>query len=487
MKRNISFTTTIYLITFSLLIMPGCKKAIEVDAPPTSINSANVYTNDPTAVSVLTGIYANMANIGADVRGASIPAISLYAGLSADELTLFSITGDQNLNLFYGNNLNSTSNSSVGNFWGYIYPLIFTANSAIEGLTESSSLTPAVKQQLLGEAKFFRAFAYFYLVNLYGDVPLILNGDYQHNQSAARTPKDSVYKQIIGDLTAAIPLLNSSYVKSDAMTPYPAGTEQKVRPNKWAAEGLLARVYLYTGDYQNAELQASAVINSGMYSLPALANVFKMNSSETIWSLQPVRTGTQSNTGDGAIFILPTTGPVASTYPVYLSNSLISVFEANDQRFTNWVNKVTVGANTYYYAYKYKAGVANNVTTTSEYFMMMRLGEQYLIRAEARAQQNNLTGAQSDLTALRSRAGLLPVTITTQAAMLTAIQHERQVELFTELGHRWLDLKRTNTIDAVMTTAAPAKGGTWSSFKALYPIPATEISVDGNLTQNNGY
>ena len=118
---------------------------------------------------------------------------------------------------------------------------------------------------------------------------------------------------------------------------------------------------------------------------------------------------------------------------------------------------------------------------------MFRLAEQYLIRAEARAQQNNISGAQADLNAIRTRAGLANVTATTQTGLVTAIYHERQIELFTEFGHRWFDLKRTGQLDAVMGIAAPQKGGTWASYKALIPIPASEISINPHLTQNPGY
>jgi hypothetical protein len=246
-------------------------------------------------------------------------------------------------------------------------------------------------------------------------------------------------------------------------------------------------VYLYTGNYAGAEAQAASVIgNSSLYSLPALNNVFLKNSAEAIWQLQPVRSGTQANTGDGAMFVLPVGGPNNGNNPVHLSASVVSSFEIGDQRRTNWVNSVSVGSATYYYAYKYKIGSVS--TATSEYVMVLRLAEQYLIRAEARAQSGNIAGALSDVNAIRTRAGLAPLPSSiTQSALLTAIQHERQIELFTEWGHRWFDLKRTNAIDAVMNVVAPQKGATWSPFKALHPIPQGDLNLNRNLIQNPGY
>ncbi len=85
--------------------------------------------------------------------------------------------------------------------------MIFNCNSAIEGLNASTLITTSVKEQLLGEAKFIRAFYYFYLVNMYGDVPLIINTDYKNNSLLGRSSTGTVYKQIIEDLISAKNLL----------------------------------------------------------------------------------------------------------------------------------------------------------------------------------------------------------------------------------------------------------------------------------------
>lgn len=459
----------------------GCKKFVEVPAPITSTNAANVYTSDLTAAAVLTGIYTNISFQDGNSY-ADITSLSSFAALSADELTLYEQTNTTYLP-FYINNI--TSLTSTGVFWTIFYPYIFIANSAIEGLNNSTGLTPAVKQQLLGEARFVRAFCYFYLVNLYGDIPLVVSSNYKKNSLLIRTPASLVYQQIITDLIDAKNLLSTNYLQSDALTPYPISSAQRVRPTKWAAAALLARAYLFIGDYPDAESMADSVImNGSLYSLGRLNTAFLENSSETIWSLQPTGTGAQSNTGDGALFVLPSTGP-GGMHTVYLSNSVVNSFELNDQRRTNWVDSVIAGGITYYYAYKYKIGAVD--ATTQEYIMVLRLAEQYLIRAEARAQQNKIGGAQADLDTIRARAGLSITEANEKTSLLTAILHERQVELFTEWGHRWIDLKRTNKINEIMTIVTPTKGGSWSSFKSLYPVPQSEINFDPNLKQNNGY
>jgi hypothetical protein len=134
--------------------------------------------------------------------------------------------------------------------------------------------------------------------------------------------------------------------------------------------------------------------------------------------------------------------------------------------------------------YKYKTAPGSTI----EYSMILRLAEQYLIRAEARVQQNKLSDAIADLNTIRSRAGLGSIDVnSTKDQILTAILHERQVELFTE-AQRWFDLKRFGLIDSVMTVVTPQKGGSkWDTNQQYYPIPLTDIQNDNNIVQNQGY
>jgi hypothetical protein len=102
--------------------------------------------------------------------------------------------------------------------------------------------------------------------------------------------------------------------------------------------------------------------------------------------------------------------------------------------------------------------------------------------------QNKLVDAAADLNAVRSRAGLPATTASDQGGLVSAVLTERQLELFTEFGHRWFDLRRTGNIDAVMGVVTPLKGGgSWNTNKQLLPLPAIEIALDPNLSQNQGY
>jgi len=464
-----------------------CKKLVETDPPTTSTTGASVFNSDENAAAVLTGIYARLSASSSFGSG-DITNFSILGALSSDELSLYSGVSNTSTTIaYYKNSLSSSTTAGGAGFelWNSIYrPYIFICNSAIEGLNNSNSLTPIVKQCLLGEAKFLRAFFYFYLINLYGDVALSTTTDYKINASLARSPKSEVYKQIIEDLKEAQDQLGDNYVEGNIIKT----TSARTRPNKWAATALLARVYLYTGDYTNAEQQASLLIdNKNVYALTSLDNVFLKDSKEAIWQLQPVISG--HNTEDALILVIPQNGP-STAYPFFISNMLLASFESNDQRRYNrhWIDSVNIGASpttTYFFPYKYKKATVN--TEVTEYLTVLRLGEQYLIRAEARAKQNNFLGAQEDLNTIRSRAGLSALTINSQSEMLKSIYHERQVELFTEWGHRWLDLKRTGLIDPVMQVVCPKKGGVWNTNWQLYPLFIGDIEKDPNLVQNMGY
>lgn len=486
-KHLIVIIKTFFLAT-SLICHVGCKKYIAVQAPYTSTNSLNVYTDDANATAAMTGMYSRMSASPAFFGSSSL---NLFAGLSADELTLYSGVTTQNYVAYYTNSLVANSVQNYGSeYWSGIYNYIYACNAAVEGLSDTSSnlMTPSVKRQVLGEAKFMRAFFYFYLVTLYGDVPLVTTTDYVTNNVMGRTPQTQVYKLMIDDLTDAEALLSSDFLDGKLQKYATGVTPERVRPTKWAAAALLARVNLFAGYAAAAESQATLVIdNAAMFGLASVDSVFLKNNNEAIWQLQPVLSS--QNTQDAISFILAPGGPTNNTSkPVYLSSQLINSFEAGDKRriIGKWVNSITLTGVTYYYPYKYK----NITATVTEYETILRLGELFLIRAEARDLLNNISGAKADLNMVRARAGLAGTLAADKTSLQAAILHERQVELFTEWATRWLDLKRTGSVDAVMSVVTPIKSNglvSWNSYQQLYPIYFNDILKDPNLKQNNGY
>ncbi|HEY0667085.1 MAG TPA: RagB/SusD family nutrient uptake outer membrane protein [Sphingobacteriaceae bacterium] len=455
-------------IIFLLLFSSSCKKLVEVDLPVNELTRAVVFSGDITANAAQLAIYSKMS------AGFSFYSLSVYPGLSADELLDYE--GSQTRVQLYTNNL-IAGNAAVDEIWSQAYEYIYASNAVLEGIENNNNISAEVKKQLKGEAKFSRAFNYFYLVNLFGDVPLLLSTNYTANASASRSSTELVYQQIIEDLKSAQADLNMDYVAAD-------GTSvvlDRLRPTKPAATALLSRVYLFTKDYENAESMASSVINDSRFALDtstSLDNVFLKNNSEAIWQVTPG--SLLGNTLEGLMFILA--GPPSQ---VALDSSLCNSFESGDRRRANWIGAYSDGATTWYFPNKYK--IQYDPSNPRENVDVLRLAEQYLIRAEARVFVNNLAGAREDLNAIRNRAGLSDITSSERDELLTFLLEERRAELFTEWGHRWLDLKRTGKIDEVMNIAAAQKGSSWQSYQQLYPIPQSNRARNPNLSQNAGF
>ena len=470
-NHTITLRTRRLLVILAVTLITGlttsCKKFVEIPPPDTGLVNATVFSSDATATSAILGIYSNMMQN----HGLASINTSLYGGLSADELLDYSDDAAQRE--FYLNAINSSNVNNTG-LWNNAYQYIYAANAILEGLSSPNSISLDTRLQLLAEAKFVRAFCYFYLTNLYGGVPLITSTDYTSNAKAGRMDRSAIYGQIVKDLKDASSTLIQDY--KDANN---SPAMERVRPNRYAAWALLARVYLYLGDWPDAEKASDSVINqTGTYMLNTDPNtVFLKNSSETIWQLQPVNPS--FDTFEGNVFIL--SDVPSGAYGTALSPVLINAFEPNDLRRTDWIDSVTASGQTFYFAFKYKLAAAD--PAVPEYSMVLRLAEQFLIRAESRNEQGNLPGAADDLNLIRNRAGLPNSNAADISSMRIAITHERQTELFTEWGHRWLDLKRTGSIGEILSPIKP----NWTSTDSLYPIPITEIKNDPNISQNPGY
>ncbi|MCK0130835.1 RagB/SusD family nutrient uptake outer membrane protein [Flavobacteriaceae bacterium F08102] len=466
---------TIALIAVVSILSVGCEEFIEIDTPRDQIATDKLFSTDLTATAAMNGIYSEIERYSSTFNG----ELEQYLGMASDEVETYDFF--QDIKDLQANNI-LAENSWITGLWNDPYRTISSANLIIENVKDNPKLSSEVRDQLHGEALFFRAFAHFHLVNIYGPVPYANTSNVHVLNEMPREPVETVYTKIIADLIEAKSLMLEDYSH--------AGNE-RVRANKSAAEAMLAKAYLYTEQWDKAEIEATAVITNPMYEIePNLNDVFLANSKETILKLN---NEDEQQTAYGQIFVMSTEGfagsqppgrlPFAGSYP--LTEGLLNAFETGDLRLKDWVGIKTYNSVDYYFPYKYKKTTwsTTSMTGPNEEFTLFRLAEQYLIRAEARAQQDNIPGAQADLNKIRNRAGLLNTTANDKASLLDAIAHERRIELMLEGGNRWYDLKRTGKIDAVM---GPLKTD-WESTDAFFPIPPQEIIVNDNLTQNEGY
>lgn len=450
----------IFIVSVSFLFMTSCDEYLEVPLPVDQLATESVFKSKPAIEATVLGIY----NAISGLTHAWDFGYLLYL---SDEIYYPAVAGTRDLLAIA--NIDAT-NSQVTS-WSHYYTVINRANIIIENLPDvpSNVLTTVQNNTFMGEAKYLRAYSYWFMANFWGDVPLVLTTGLGENLKLPRAPVSEVYDQIIKDLEDAVNLLPSAV----------SATSSRIH-NKYQAEALLARVYLYRGLWSKAEAAANNVIsNSGYYQLlPNLADVFKRNSREAIFSLRE-----SSNTSlfldkslMGAVLISDAN---CAMYP-----SIVSKFETGDARFSGWTRLVSGRRQ----PFKYIHALTASATSNPQDFIVQRFAELYLVRAEARAQQNNLGGANgaiADINIVRTRAALGNTAATTQAEVLAAVEDERIRELFGE-SHRWFDLKRTNKADQLLG-ALPHKATNYKPHMKFMPIASREIDSNPSLVQTSGY
>jgi hypothetical protein len=383
----------------------------------------------------------------------------------------------------------TASNPAFGGLWTFDYEGISRANLAISYLKDPAVITkigmaPALRDRLLGEALFLRAFYYFDLVNNFGDVPLLLTPlkSFQEAYSVARREtKDKVWLQISTDLAEAKLLLPGTKY-SDATEPW--------RVSKGAVIAMQAKVALYNKQWQQVvtlvgELETTYSLNSNYFDSFSVTREFVEN--EVIFAYDH-QTGKNPRKGNGISAPLDW-GFIAPT------DAFLAEFEPNDPRLAYTVNipdkavyKLLGATNT---SYKGNDDAPGNK-------IYIRFADVLLWKAEAYNELGQYPQAIAIINQIRARArngltvaGTLPPAgtlpdrpaSTVKATIMTWLMHERHVELGFE-SQRFNDLKRWGLAKSVLS----ALGKNFQDHNYLYPIPQSEIDKSGgSITQNPGY
>lgn len=457
-------------------ILAGCQKFLDNAPLPTDKVLANgLFNTDVMAGTAVTGVFLSTSN-GGSYGASGGSSLGYTMAFWADEMKSAIEAGV--MEKFYKNTIQPADSQ----FWKEMYQKIYMVNTAIEGINSSKG-TLVYKDQWLGECYFLRGLFYCQLVNIYGSVPLALTTKWETNNRLPRSSEAEVHQQIIADLSLAKSMLSENYKNGNGQD-----ASARFRPNKAAASTMLAKMYLYTREWNKARSEATTVIENNAYSLVGIDDVFLLNSKETIWSLAN-NTPKQSipyqlyNKGVPATLTATQTPKTFNMFGA-ISDQLLAAFEPGDSRLASWTFKVskaataTAPALTYYIPNKYKSSA-----NTTENQIVLRLAEVYLIRAEAKYMLSD-PSAVDDLNAVHKRAGLGEINPTD---FIAAVTKERQAELFTENGQRFFDLKRLGIINDVMKAVAPTKVSTWEPFMAYWPIPSDESIQNPNITPNPGY
>ncbi|TPG65939.1 RagB/SusD family nutrient uptake outer membrane protein [Hymenobacter nivis] len=482
----------------ALGLLGGCTKDFLDIQPTSTVTTENFYKTSTDALQATTAAYSQLQQNG--MFNYSLWAIGdvmsdnsfLGGGGAADgiefqQLDNFSIP---------------TTNPLTTNHWQRGYLGIGQANQVLARVP-AIEMDAALKNRCLGEAEFLRALYYFYLVRAFGDIPLVLTpaASAAEAASATRTPVAQVYAQIIKDLTDAITKLPASYSGDDIG-----------RATKWAAQGLLAKVYLTQGDMGNAATQARAVIaGSGKSLWPNFASNFQVeneNGQESLFEVQ-FKSGLTSYTTDGpgscmnefwgarffgSPYVVASGGygfnvpekDLVSRYAAGDTRRAATLFAPGDAYPDGQIQPATLVGNPNGYSIRKQYVGRTNVNNWDSplNFPVLRFSEMYLILAEAAPQSAD--GIEA-INKVRRRAFGLPINTPAAAVDLTSVSQtaviqERRLEFAFE-DDRWYDLKRTKTL----VSALKAQGKAVQEFNYLLPIPQAEINVNPNLTQNPGY
>jgi hypothetical protein len=475
----------IRLLFVSILALPfySCEKFLDIKPPNNSIaqDTASVYFKGASDVeSYLSGVYKDFKNeyfeLDYFVNG-DAQSDDAYAG--ADNPANFQIDGYTI----------DALNSNVGRDWAYLYSTIGKTNIVINNVEVVTELTENRRKVIKGEASFIRAFMYFQLVQLWGDVPLQLRDIKTFDITILpdlfppRAPKSAIYTQIIADLDTAL-----AYVSVTA--------PDKGYVTRGAVNSLLAKVYATQEphDWNKVLGYCNDVIAGGYSLLPVYDQLWDnahKNSSESIFEINYAGTASDANWGASMFmgmewkkFNIPSNDLVAAfdaeQDSVRKASSIVFLDVTGKWSDANWPQ-------TYYpFTNKYR----NYISPSSQNYIFIRLADILLLKAEALNENGDVAGAATLVNQIRTRAKLANTTATSQDAMRLAIEKERRLELAFE-GIRWFDLKRTGRAIQVINGVTEF-GGIGMSYhltqnRLLWPIPQSELDKSTNLAQNPGY
>lgn len=374
-------------------------------------------------------------------------------------------------------------------FWVVNYNGISQCNTVIEGVPKIE-MDETLKNRIIGEAHFLRAYYYSMLTQVFGDVPLFTRIPPPDELKVPQTPKSDIYVQMVADCDQAAAWLPLDYPES-----------QQGRATQGSAYALAAKTFLYEKNWAKVLEYVQKVKSLNQYALVAdYQDNFKeetQNNSESVWEIQHANL----ELGVGNFLNQWWRSKKIDGYGfAEVSEEFFQTFEADDPR-----RGFTVAQNNEdYFGYVYKRSYSSTgygvrkylqrdsaVTQVSDgsiNYTAIRYAEVLLWEAEALAELGRVQEAQAPLEEIRARAraqaddpatALPPVLTTDKSEMIVAIRHERQVELGFEM-HRFFDLVRWGIAADLMPEFKVGKN-------EFFPIPQTEIDLNPALRQNEGY
>jgi len=458
---------------FLLLSFTACNDKLTL-SPAVSLPTEDALTNIAGVKAGISGMYAGMRSVNYYGRN-----FLVIPEVAADNVYLSASNSNRFLSSFRVTWL--TADPDITSFWNQAYAVILRANNIINNVPSLTDGTDEEKNDALGQALFVRALVHFDLLRTFSQSYVIGGGSSMgipvmtkfEVGSPARNTQDESYAQIINDLTQA-----KSLLAKDGSNPYNA--------NAYAASALLARVYLYKGDNAGAVSEATTVISAGDYAIVAAKDLPEfyntVGTTEDIFTLMVLPTESLGSDDVGKIYLKPGYGDIR------VSPDLVKVFDTTDARYKSFILPFNGSTKEYENEKFYGQDGIFGLYSPK----ILRISEQYLIRAEANAKLGNYAAAISDLNAIRANRTLADLVNIPDADVLANVLLERRKEMMFE-GHRYFDLLRNkqdivrNFCGDALELNTPTCTYPATSPTVVPPIPQREVDVNKNIQQNAGY
>ncbi len=466
------------------LITISCSDFLTLQ-PEHEINENSFYKNAGDFESALIGNYAGL-------QGLHNASITYLGDLTTDNAEI-NWTAPTIAETEFDEMNPTAGNSFLGAIWTSCFSTISRSNNILSRI-DGVDFNETQKNQFRGEALFLRAYAYFYLVRIFGEVPLVEVAFRSPNEIMAfdmsRKPVDQIYNLIEKDLTGAASLLADVSGLS------------KSRASAGASKTLLGKVYLTRGQYDKAAGILKQIIDSNTYRLEAnYKKLFTNGNDELPESVFEIKY-LSGNVGEGNTFSSIFT-PARFDMAIFPNNmqgsgrvlptpEVAGSYETGDLR-----KPASIGDSVRLVSGRYEKELHGlkfvDFTTGLQgdggiNYTSLRYTDVLLMYAEALNEQNQVQTAHDYINQVRARAGLPALSGLSQSVFRLALEKERQLEFLLE-GHRWFDLVRTGRLQPVMNAYFASKGlaFTVTARHSVMPIPLREMDVNPNLKQNDGY
>ncbi len=462
----------LYIAMASMVLASSCSTDNLNLSPEMENVSSNFFLNEEQLNLAVSAAYSTLQYTGqyqiANLVLGELPSDNTWDevpandGGNAGQVDLFNMT---------------SSNTIVADSWADNFKGIQQCNIVITRAATMEGISEEKRALVTNEMKFLRGLMYFNLVRIFGDVQLVLEETTDPNAyfGQERTPKADVYAQIVKDLTDA--------------TALPAEASEVGRATKYAAHGVLARVYLTLKDYNNALTNLNAIEASGKYKLLSDVNMIfdieNENNEEIIFDVQ-FQSGLNGNSegSDAYRYFSPSSvsGGKGHSLP---TSDVYSLFEDTDARKSAYF--IEMGVNLATNKIKEPTTVVEDGGSNT---VVVRYADVLLMIAECSAQNGDMAKGNAMLEMVRVRANASHTDLTSKEDLLDAIATERRKELVSE-GHRWFDLIRTDkaldVMNAYFGRTLGYTGVVATSNNLVQPIPLSQIDTDASTVQNPGY